>query len=241
MQLSNIGRDVGEDARNGRIYLPLEWLTDAGIDPDAFLANPTHSVPLAHAVSRLLEAAEQLYRQASAGIARLPIACRFGIGAAALLYAEIGREVGRRNMDAVSGRAVVPVSRKISALLTGLAGMTLPLRPLRCSCVPEGRFLVDAVALVTPRPAPTDVFIPAPQRADWYARRLGVAAAREINARRVGVAAAREIKEIPADRPSAEDSISRSAGIIPWWEMTQRLRWTIDLFERLENRERVRS
>ena len=70
-------------------------------------------------MARLLEAAEQHYRQASAGIARLPIGCRFGIAAAALLYAEIGREVGRRDMDAVSGRAVVPMSRKVGALATG--------------------------------------------------------------------------------------------------------------------------
>ena len=117
MQLSNIARDVGEDARNGRIYLPLGWLAEAGIDPEAFLAKPRHSPPLGRVVARLLEAAEQHYRQASAGIARLPIGCRFGIGAAALLYAEIGREVGRRNMDAVSGRAVVPVGRKVGALV----------------------------------------------------------------------------------------------------------------------------
>ncbi len=186
MQLSNIARDVGEDARNGRIYLPLGWLNEAGIDPDAFLADPKHSPPLGGVVARLLEAAEQHYRQARAGIARLPISCRFGIGAAALLYAEIGREVGRRDMDAVSGRAVVPVARKVGALVTGLAGTTLPLRPLSGNCVPEGKFLVDAVVRMAPRPASND----------WP---------------------------------------------VPWWDMAHRLRWTIDLFERLENRERVRS
>ena len=36
MQLTNIARDVGEDARMGRIYLPLDWLTEAGIDPVHF-------------------------------------------------------------------------------------------------------------------------------------------------------------------------------------------------------------
>ena len=40
MQFSNIARDVGEDARAGRIYLPLRWLAEAGIDPEAFLASP---------------------------------------------------------------------------------------------------------------------------------------------------------------------------------------------------------
>jgi 15-cis-phytoene synthase len=184
MQLS-IARDVGEDARNGLIYLPLGWLAEAGIDPEAFLAKPRHSPPLGRVVAQLLEAAKQHYRQASAGIARLPIGCRFGIGTAALLYAEIGREVGRRNMDAVSGRAVVPVGRKVSALATGLGGMTLPLRSMSANCVAEGAFLVDAVVSIAPRPASTD-------------------------------------------------------SLVPWWDMAERLRSTLELFERLEDRQRVR-
>jgi phytoene synthase len=183
MQLSNIARDVGEDARNGRIYLPLDWVAEAGIDPEALVANPIHSPTLGRVVAQLLEAAKQHYQQASAGIARLPIGCRFGIGTAALLYAEIGREVGRRNMDAVSGRAVVPVGRKVSALATGLAGMTLPLRAMSGNCMPEGAFLVDAVVSTAPRVASTDS---------------------------------------PA----------------PWWDI--RLRSTLELFERLEDRQRVR-
>jgi phytoene synthase len=40
MQLTNIARDVGEDARNGRLYLPRAWMREAGLDPDAWLADP---------------------------------------------------------------------------------------------------------------------------------------------------------------------------------------------------------
>jgi len=40
MQLTNIARDVGEDAREGRLYLPADWLAEAGIDGDALLAQP---------------------------------------------------------------------------------------------------------------------------------------------------------------------------------------------------------
>ena len=40
MQLTNIARDVGEDARMGRIYLPRQWLREAGVDAEAFLADP---------------------------------------------------------------------------------------------------------------------------------------------------------------------------------------------------------
>jgi 15-cis-phytoene synthase len=186
MQLSNIARDVGEDARAGRLYLPLQWLAEAGIDPDTFLAGPRHSPALAGVVRRLLDAADEHYRRAAAGIARLPLICRLGIGAAGLLYAEIGQEVIRRGFDSVSGRAVVSGPRKVWVLATGLAGMALPLRPLRGIASPEGIFLVDAVARTAPRHLPH-----------------------------------------PARRP--------------WWHVAERMRWVLDLFERLEQRERVRT
>jgi hypothetical protein len=41
MQLTNIARDVGEDARLGRLYLPRRWLREAGVDIAAWIANPT--------------------------------------------------------------------------------------------------------------------------------------------------------------------------------------------------------
>src|SRR5690242_9669095 len=131
MQLSNIARDVGEDARNGRLYLPLEWMTEAGIDPEAFLANPVFSKELGYVVHRLLYAAEGYYSHASAGIARLPVKCRFGIGAASLLYREIGKEVARRGMNSVASRAVVSGRRKLWVLASGLGNMAIPTRSLR--------------------------------------------------------------------------------------------------------------
>jgi phytoene synthase len=151
MQLSNIARDVGEDARNGRLYLPLEWLTEAGIDPEEFLAAPAYSEALGSVVRRLLYAAEGYYASAGAGISRLPVKCRFGIGAAGLLYAEIGREVARRGMDSVSGRAVVSGRRKAWVLAAGLGDMAFSGRSLSPEPVPEGLFLVDAVVQNTPR------------------------------------------------------------------------------------------
>ena len=184
MQLSNIARDVGEDARNGRLYLPLDWLEEGGIDADAFLAHPRYSAALGDVVGRLLAAADEHYRQASNGITCLPLNCRLGIGAARLLYAEIGREVMRRGLDSVSGRAVVSGRRKIRVLLAGLPGMVVKLRPLSGACVPEAAFLVDAVVQTMPRP----VFGPV---------------------------------------------------AVPWWALAERMRWTIDLFERLERQERV--
>ena len=47
MQLTNIARDVGEDARAGRIYLPLSWLRSGGISPESLVRNPQLTPALA--------------------------------------------------------------------------------------------------------------------------------------------------------------------------------------------------
>ena len=150
MQLSNIARDVGEDARAGRIYLPLSWLRAAGIDPDAWLANPVFTPALGGVVARLLREADGLYRRAQAGVARLPRSCRPGIGAARLLYAEIGHEVARRGYDSVARRAVVSRRRKLMLLARGLAGAVAPPSQAPASTLDAVQFLIDAAALTVP-------------------------------------------------------------------------------------------
>lgn len=145
MQLSNIARDVGEDAAMGRVYLPLQWLREAGIDPDAWLADPQHSPALASVVDRLLAEADALYRRVGAGVAELPLACRPGINAARYLYAEIGHEVRRRGLNPLAGRAVVSRRRK----LLGLSRALLALRPRKDWVppppLPANAYLVAAV------------------------------------------------------------------------------------------------
>jgi phytoene synthase len=148
MQLTNIARDVGEDARMGRLYLPVSWLEEAGIDADAWLARPVFGPALGAVVARLLAAAEELYARAAPGIGALPLACRPGIGAARLIYAEIGREVQRRGLDSVSSRAVVPRGRKLALLARSLAAAPLASAGAGLAQPPlaETRFLVQAVA-----------------------------------------------------------------------------------------------
>jgi phytoene synthase len=144
MQLTNIARDVGEDARLGRLYLPLAWLRESGIEPDEWLAQPRFTPALAAVIARLLERAEQLYARAAAGIAELPPACRPGMHVARVLYAEIGHELRRRGLDAVAGRAVVPTARK-AALLPGalLAAAGAP-GGLQAEALEAARFLVES-------------------------------------------------------------------------------------------------
>lgn len=146
MQLSNIARDVGEDAREGRLYLPLAWLRDAGLEPEAFLADPKPGPQLAAVVARLAADADRLAARAATGIADLPLDCRPAINAARHLYREIGREVMRRNGDSITSRAVVPKGRKLS--LAAEAVMTSPFLKTggREPALAQTAFLVDAAA-----------------------------------------------------------------------------------------------
>jgi phytoene synthase len=151
MQLTNIARDIGEDARNGRIYLPLDWCAEVGLDVEAFLREPTFDARLGMLVERLLTVADSLYARSTSGIGGLPAACRPAIHAARLIYREIGREVARHNYDSVSRRAVVSGRRKAA-----LAGMALAAAPfggfeLTVPALDETRYLVEAVPPVAPR------------------------------------------------------------------------------------------
>ena len=160
MQLSNIARDVGEDARMGRIYLPLSWLREAGIAPDDWLARPVHSAALASVVERLLRAADALYERVDSGVAELPLACRPGINAARFLYAGIGHEVQRRGLDSVNRRAVVPASRKAWLLGRAMVGLFPARTRVDAPPLEATAFLVDAVAATAPRPAETPLKAP---------------------------------------------------------------------------------
>jgi phytoene/squalene synthetase len=115
MQLSNIARDVGEDAAHGPPVPAAQWLREAGIDPDAWLAAPASQPGAGRVVRRLLDEADRAVRpRVGSGVAELPLACRPGINAARYLYAEIGHEVARRGLDPLAGRAVVSRRRKLA-------------------------------------------------------------------------------------------------------------------------------
>ncbi len=145
MQLTNIARDVGEDARNGRLYLPEDWLRAEGIDPDAWLARPVFTPALGRVIQRLLRTADQLYAQADEGIAGLPLACRPGINAARFLYAEIGREVERNGCDSLTRRAVVAPTRKAQLLARILRNSLVTQGGTSILSLAETHFLVEAI------------------------------------------------------------------------------------------------
>ncbi|WP_297767668.1 15-cis-phytoene synthase [uncultured Roseovarius sp.] len=151
MQLTNIARDVGEDAREGRLYLPTDWLAEAGRTPGAFLAKPAPDPDLRHIVRRLLQEANDLYARSEAGIAALPLSARPGIYAARFIYAGIGGQVRAGGYDSITRRARTDGRQKLGWLMLAMlrAGGTLvlPRSPLiYARALPETEFLVRAAA-----------------------------------------------------------------------------------------------
>ncbi len=169
MQLTNIARDVGEDARNGRLYLPRAWLREAGIDPDTWLKDPVCTPALQGVVDRLLAEADRLYACGSQGVAELPADCRAAILAASHIYREIGHQLRREGLDPVSRRTVVGTPRKL-VLLAGawtqagwIRTQASPPAPL-----PAIAFLVEGCAGGRPRGAtPGFPNRAMPQRVEW--------------------------------------------------------------------------
>ncbi|MDB5591114.1 phytoene/squalene synthase family protein [Enterovirga sp.] len=117
-QLTNMARDIVEDAEAGRVYLPGAWLDEAGI-PQAEVADPRHRARLAPLAARLVDAAEPFYLSAATGIAHLPPRSAWAIASARHIYRAIGLEVKRRGPGAWDGRVSTSSARKLAFVLSG--------------------------------------------------------------------------------------------------------------------------
>lgn len=123
-QLTNISRDVMDDAANGRIYLPASWLDSAGVPVDQ-LALPGNRQAVFGVVQRLLGVAERYYRSAAQGVPTLGFRAGWAVSTAAGVYRDIGRLVLQRESAAWDTRAIVPGRRKLWwGLRGGLQSLT---------------------------------------------------------------------------------------------------------------------
>lgn len=128
MQLTNICRDVREDAARGRVYLPADRLRRAGTSPEAILDGSAPPAAVAAVVRELLAEADRRYARGERGLRYLPRRCRFAIRVAARLYRAIGVRLRRRGCDPMFGRTVVPWHEKLVGLIDAVC-RPLPLLP----------------------------------------------------------------------------------------------------------------
>ena len=126
MQLTNIARDVVEDAKMGRRYLPGTWVSD--MTPEDIVAaaddpNGHDGVQITLAVERLLALAERYYASGRAGLAYLPFRAHFSIGVAAKVYRQIGIQLLNSKRSWHGGRQVTSKGSKVFCTLRASSGL----------------------------------------------------------------------------------------------------------------------
>ena len=124
MQLINIGRDVREDARRSRIYLPREWLPP-GVTAKTLVIDP---LPAWGAVLKSIRLAEEYFVSGFVGLRYLPKESRRGIWLAGRVYREIGQEMLKLGPVGLLNRTVVPKWRRFALALLCLFSPFPPFR-----------------------------------------------------------------------------------------------------------------
>ena len=121
-QLTNIARDVIDDAKADRVFVPRDLLTRHGAPIDAANLAKQDNWPAAHkAACDQLDIAEQYYESAKVGIKELPFRCAWAISAALSVYREIGERLRGGGPQAWQGRVSASKGRKM-ALAMGAVG-----------------------------------------------------------------------------------------------------------------------
>jgi phytoene synthase len=126
MQLTNVARDVAEDARRGRVYLPADRLRAAGGCPEALVRGECPRDAAAAVVRWALDEAERYYASADGGMRDIPARFRPAILAASRMYRAIGLRLRARGCDALAGRTVVPLPLKLCWTARALAASLRP-------------------------------------------------------------------------------------------------------------------
>ena len=123
MQLTNIARDVLEDAKMGRRYLPGSWVNQASPEEMVLASKNNNHFKnniISIAVERLLTLAEQYYLSGSQGFIYLPIKTRFAIAIASSVYREIGIQLKRKKYNWYEGRQVTTIGTKLKVSVKNL-------------------------------------------------------------------------------------------------------------------------
>ncbi|KAF4385906.1 phytoene synthase 2, chloroplastic [Cannabis sativa] len=114
-QLTNILRDVGEDARRGRVYLPQDELARAGLsDEDIFRGKVTDK--WRSFMKGQIKRARMFFDEAEKGVADLSSASRWPVWASLLLYRQILDAIEANDYDNFTKRAYVGKAKKFLSL-----------------------------------------------------------------------------------------------------------------------------
>jgi len=142
-QLTNIARDVVEDALSGRCYLPAQWLDEIALDVGD-LADENYRAKAFPLVCRLVQEAEPYYRSARTGIRALPHRAALAIATARSVYRDIGLIIVRRGPAAFGDRIFTGKGRKAWRTATAIPTALAPRK--RVAAARQGLWTPPAIS-----------------------------------------------------------------------------------------------
>ncbi len=159
MQITNICRDVLEDAERGRVYLPSCWLEDQGATTTELLNHTIDSQKLASVINQMLNVAENCYTRAYIGCRYIPFRSRLGILIARRVYRAIGLKLQKKHhSNPLHGRTMLSKWEKLwqvgLGFLDALHPVTLGWMQPR---IPDSKLYEQYTDLTTNRDLETDV------------------------------------------------------------------------------------
>ena len=116
MQMTNIARDVLEDAKMGRRYIPASWI--GNISPEDIVSavkkndNKKYDT-ISQGIKKLLTLADKYYISGTMGFRYLPFKTRMAISIASGVYRQIGIQLKRNNYNWYHGRQVTSIPTKL--------------------------------------------------------------------------------------------------------------------------------
>lgn len=126
MQLTNICRDVLEDAQNERYYLPLYHLNKLKISTNELKKQGETSTQVRLIISHYLQLANQYYASALKGLGYIPFRARLAVLIAAYVYRAIGYKIAQNNYDVLRGRFYLSKTEKIVVTIKALTRVFYP-------------------------------------------------------------------------------------------------------------------
>ncbi|TYI72818.1 hypothetical protein E1A91_D07G085500v1 [Gossypium mustelinum] len=131
-QLTNILRDVGEDAQRGRIYLPQDELAQEGLsDEDIFSGKVTDK--WRNFMKKQIKRARMLFHEAEKGVKELNASSRWPVSASLMLYKQILDEIEANDYNNFTKRAYVSKAKKLIALPVAYVRSLVALSTIRSS------------------------------------------------------------------------------------------------------------
>ena len=121
-QLANIARDIVDDAKVGRSYIPTEW--DADLDP----LDPAHRPRLVEIAKRLSHLADRYRASSKVGAARLPFRSRWAVLSAAAIYGEVATRAVKLGPHAWDQRISISKAEKFALVAKAFVEALLPVR-----------------------------------------------------------------------------------------------------------------